>query len=413
MQLISYIKSSKKMMVLTDQIIFSGNSFLLTILMARILNPEKFGVFASIILGLYLCISILNALVVQPYQVSIAKEKNKQVYTSFSFFFQIILVAITLILLNTLSFIQLDFLFEFNALIMPLMLFAFGFIMQDYFRKIFLAQSEIEATILIDGLTAFLQISILIAGLFLFSFSLNHMLWLLGLAYLPSILMGTVLLGPSLAKLDLWKSFMKSQWNQSKWLILTAMVQWWSGNLFVVMSGVFISIEALGAFRLVQSLFGILNILLQTFENYVLPQASSLLHESASKAQRYLKSVGLRSFALFTLIISLVFAFSEQIIQLAGGAQYVSYAYVIKGMSILYLIIFMGYPIRLSIRALILNKSFFLGYLISLAFSLMSFQYLLHNWGLVGAISGLIASQIIVLSYWQFILIQNKFIIWK
>ncbi|UTW67938.1 oligosaccharide flippase family protein [bacterium SCSIO 12643] len=412
MQLISYIKSSKKMMVLTDQIVFSGNSFLLTILMARILTPEKFGVFASIILGLYLCISILNALVVQPYQVSIAKEKNKEAYTSYSFFYQILLLAIVLILLNSLSFLQLEFLADFNELIMPLMLFASGFIMQDYLRKIFLAQSELDATVLIDGLTAFLQIFVLIAGLY-FSFSLYHMLWLLGLAYLPSLLMGIVLLRPSLAQLNLWKNFMNSQWNQSKWLLLTAMVQWWSGNLFVVMSGVFISIEALGAFRLVQSLFGVLNILLQTFENYVLPQASSLLHESAFKAKRYLKSISIRSFALFIMIISVVFVFSEQIIQLAGGAQYVSYAYVIKGMSVLYLIIFIGYPIRLSIRALILNKNFFLGYLISLGFSLISFKYLLHNWGLIGAISGLIASQIIVLTYWQFILIQKKFILWK
>lgn len=412
MQLISYIKSSKKMMVLTDQIVFSGNSFLLTILMARILTPEKFGVFASIILGLYLCISIQNALVVQPYQVSIAKEKNKEAYTSYSFFYQILLLAIVLILLNSLSFLQLEFLADFNELIMPLMLFASGFIMQDYLRKIFLAQSELDATVLIDGLTAFLQIFVLIAGLY-FSFSLYHMLWLLGLAYLPSLLMGIVLLRPSLAQLNLWKNFMNSQWNQSKWLLLTAMVQWWSGNLFVVMSGVFISIEALGAFRLVQSLFGVLNILLQTFENYVLPQASSLLHESAFKAKRYLKSISIRSFALFIMIISVVFVFSEQIIQLAGGAQYVSYAYVIKGMSVLYLIIFIGYPIRLSIRALILNKNFFLGYLISLGFSLISFKYLLHNWGLIGAISGLIASQIIVLTYWQFILIQKKFILWK
>lgn len=412
MQLISYIKSSKKMMVLTDQIVFSGNSFLLTILMARILTPEKFGVFASIILGLYLCISILNALVVQPYQVSIAKEKNKEAYTAYSFFYQILLLAIVLILLNTLSFLKLEFLADFNELIMPLMLFASGFIMQDYLRKIFLAQSELDATVLIDGLTAFLQTSVLIAGLF-FSFSLYHMLWLLGLAYLPSLLMGIILLSPSLAQLNLWKNFMNSQWNQSKWLLLTAMVQWWSGNLFVVMSGVFISIEALGAFRLVQSLFGVLNILLQTFENYVLPQASSLLHESAFKAKRYLKSISIRSFALFLMIISVVFVFSEQIIQLAGGDQYVSYAYVIKGMSVLYLIIFIGYPIRLSIRALILNKNFFLGYLISLGFSLISFKYLLHNWGLIGAISGLIASQIIVLTYWQFILIQKKFILWK
>ena len=56
-------------------------------------------------------------------------------------------------------------------------------------------------------------------------------------------------------------------------------------NLFIVTSGVYLGVAALGAFRLVQSLFGILNLVLQTFENYVLPQASVKYNESATKAK--------------------------------------------------------------------------------------------------------------------------------
>jgi O-antigen/teichoic acid export membrane protein len=409
----AHIWSSKKALVLSDQIIFSGNSFLLTILMARILTPEKFGVFASIILGIYFIINILNALIIQPLQVMISQMKNTHAYTSFSFFYQVATIIGLLIVISLFSFLEIELLEPVNTLIFPTTFFGIGFIMQDYYRKLFLAQSKVQHTLIIDFTTALLQTSVLVTSLFLFTFSLETIILLLGVAYIPSLIIGSWFIKPSFLQISQWASYLRVHWKQSKWLLLTAMVQWWSGNLFVVMSGIFISIEALGAFRLVQSLFGVLNIILQTFENYVLPQTSRLLHTSQKQAQQYLKSISIKSAIVFAIIISMVFVFAEPIILIAGGPQYVSYAYVIKGMSILYLIIFIGYPIRLSIRALILNKNFFIGYLFSLVFSLISFQYLLHTWGLTGAICGLIASQIIVLSYWQFILIKKNFILWK
>ena len=345
--------------------------------------------------------------------MTLAQSEDLIAYTSFSFFYQVISLLIVMSVIGVASLLKLEFLAPFNKLVFPVILFSSGFIMQDYFRKLFLAQSKIQQTLILDSITAVLQTSILISGLFWFSFSLEFILILLGISYVPSIIYGIYRLKPSLFNISKWNTYFKIHWNQSKWLLLTAMVQWWSGNLFVVMSGIFISLEALGAFRLVQSLFGVLNIILQTFENYVLPQTSKLLHTSQKSARQYLRAISIKSAIVFAIIICSVFAFAEPIIQIAGGTQYSSYAYVIKGMSVLYLIIFIGYPIRLAIRALILNKSFFIGYLFALIFSLISFQYLLQTWGLIGAISGLIASQIIVLSYWQFILIQKNFLLWK
>ena len=131
------------------------------------------------------------------------------------------------------------------------------------------------------------------------------------------------------------------------------------------------------------------------------------------QAKAYLKQISLKTAIPFSIVLVLIFVFSEQIIVLAGGAKYSEYAYVVKGMSVLYCFIFLGYPIRMAIRALILNKNFFMGYVLSLGFSLISFNYLLEKWGLIGAIVGLVISQLIVLSYLQFILIKNKFLLWK
>ena len=93
--------------------------------------------------------------------------------------------------------------------------------------------------------------------------------------------------------------------------------------------------------------------------------------------------------------------------------QYARFAYVVKGMAILYLIIFLGYPTRMAIRAMVLNRHFFLGYVISLIIGLVSFQYLLEQYQLMGALAGLMMSQLALLTFWQLILRKNNFLLWK
>lgn len=410
---LQHITTNNKAIVLADQVVFSGNSFLTTILMARILTATDFGVYASILLFVLLITGILNAIIMQPLQVTLAKIFNTTSYIAFSFWLQLgillFVLAGTAFILN----LEIPLLVLFNDLSLGLVLLAFGFVMQDYFRKLFLASSQLLRSLQVDVLTALLHFIILISALFFIDFSLLNLLICLGIAYVPAIVLGVVFIKPKPYKALRWDVYLMTHIQQSKWLLLTTLVQWWSSNLFVVISGVFLGIKALGAFRLVQSVFGVFNLLLQTFENYVLPKASSLLKDSHQHAKEYIKKVGYTSVVLFALVLFPIFIFSENIIVLIGGSTYAEYSFVVKGMAILYFFIFLGYPIRIAIRVLILNRNFFVGYAFSLLFSLLSFNYLLQQWELMGAIAGLIISQIIVLSYWQFILIKKNFVLWK
>ena len=169
----------------------------------------------------------------------------------------------------------------------------------------------------------------------------------------------------------------------------------------------------MGAFRLVQSLFGVLNILLQTFENYFLPKAAKIYNQSKAESMFYIKNLTQKSAVVFGAILVFIFIFSESLIVLAGGEKYADYAFVVKGMSLLYVLIFISLPIRIAIRTMILNKQFFIGYVFTLLFGLVSFKFLLSSFGISGAIMGLMSSQIILIIFWQFILQKNKFYIWK
>jgi O-antigen/teichoic acid export membrane protein len=404
---------NKNTIVLADQAVFSGGSFLITVLLARTFEPSEFGLYSSITLFNYAVVSLLNALIIQPLQVSLGKVENQKTYVSFNFWMQLILVSLISFGLSVLMGFKIELLKDFSQLGVGVLIYFTGFVLHDYFRKLFLAKADTQNAFIIDFITTFSHISVLIFVYFNHTISFEVTMYYIGLCYIPACVYSVFRIKPTFNELSSWKSYGLMHIQQGSWLLLTTLTQWWSSNLFIVTTGFYFGKTALGAFRLVQTLFGLLNLVLQTFENYVLPEASRKLAISPSDAKKYLFGITKKSGFIFGVILSVLFVFAKQIITLVGGAKYADFAYIVQGMSILYVFIFIAYPIRLSIRMLVLNSRFFAGYVLSLIFSLLTFRYLLKEFNVTGAIIGLIASQIITMIYWQFILIKNKFVLWK
>lgn len=404
---------SKTPLLLADQAVFSGTSFLVTIMLARSLTVEDFGVYAGLVLVLYLLSSLISAFIVQPLQVSLPSVENKPAYLAFTFWAQ---AGSSFLFMGMIAFVFLlpiEAVTQFHALIGPAIMLSVGFIMHDYFRKRLLTEDRIVATFVLDTLLMAGHFTAVAFIFFAETALLDKSISLLGLAYLPALISGTVFVKPSLTGFTYWMDYLKSHIDQGKWLFYSAFIQWWAGNLFVVASGFFIGSAALGALRLVQSVFGVLNVLFQTFENYVLPQTAQKMHLSVDDGRIFLKKIGTQSLLGVTGLLLILFIFSDYIIVLAGGEQFREYGFLVKGMSVLYALIFAGYPIRIAIRALVLNKIFFKGYVLTFIFGLLSSYILLSQFNLAGAIAGLIVSQLILLTYWQLQLQKKAFILWK
>lgn len=407
--MLNSIFKNKRLLILLDQALFSGTSFLLTIFLARNLDTNVFGVYSGLFLGIFLFVSLSSALIINPFQVNWAKQENSIHYISFTFYGQISLVFFAiLIIVPILEFTR------FNELSFHFLLLFIGYVIHDYFRKIFLALDQAKKVLIFDSLSSIGQFIIILKILFTASaLDLNTLFFWLGVAYIPSLLYGIVCIKPKKIPLNIIKTYVKLHYEQGKWLFMTALVQWWSGNLFIVASGYYLGSKALGALRLAQSLFGVLNVLLQTFENYILPQTSKIFATSKVEAINYLNKMTKYAGIVFIPFLIIIFSFSSQIMKLAGGDHFVDFAYVLKGMSVLYVLIYICQPIRIGIRILVLNNYFFFGYLIILGFSFLFSNYLLTHYALWGALIGLITSQAILLIFWQFILSKHKFNLWK
>lgn len=395
-----------------DQVIFSGGSFVVTILLARLLPPPVFGQFSILILLLYMLMSISNGIVISPFQVSRASLKPEGSYESFVFFLQ---------LGFTVSLLSLGFLLaQFNVLPIDIenhltgsLVLIAGFLFHDFIRKFLVAKGRTWMAFILDLITVFIQLGLILFMKWTNRHDLSATILFIGLSYLPSVLFTIFIIRPAFNQITLWTDFFQKHLTQGKWLVMTAAIQWLSNNLFVMASGAWLGTTALGALRLVQSLFGFLNMVLQAFENYGLPIAASLFRSSPDQARTYLRQLGVYGFMGASFILALLFIFSKWLIVLVGGSHYAPYDFVVKGMVILYAVLFAGYPFRMAIRMMVLNNLFFQGYVISCVFSLIAFQFLLQTWGLYGALAGLIINQLLMITYWQFCLQRRKFLIWK
>lgn len=410
MKYIKKILFSSSVLVLFDQAIFSGTNFLLTLFLAQKLEIKNFGLFSTIVLVTYLLMSFTNALIIQPFQVSLAKTFKKKEYFVSLFLGLVALLTLFMFLVKLLVLFlpKGNFYYSYiNAIIC----FIVGYLVQDFFRKLFLTMAKIKTTVVID-LVFLIILCVSFFGLKL-KISLSNSLLILGIANIISSLPGFYFIFKNFVIPIQWKSHLFDHLNQGKWLFSVAILQWCSSNFFVLVSGIYLGIEALGALRLVQSFFGILNIVLQTVENYFLPKVASLYNDNIEKAKKYLLRLTAYGAILLGFLLTILFFLSNKIIVLTGGIKYVSYSYVVKIMAVLYFFIFLSYPVRIALRVMILNKIFFLGYALSFMCSLLTFHFLLKSSGLYGAVLGLIINQIIMILYWQNQLRKNHFLLWK
>ena len=401
-----------KTKVILDQALYSGTTFLTILIFARTLQAYDFGVFVSIQLYTLLLMSISSAFVVQPMQVLYGTYKENRAYLSATVLMQLGVMLITFFAVSFIYFLDKYYDFGWSMVLFPAGAYAIATMLFDYVRKRLLVENKMNKLVIMELLVTFSQIAAAAISYFL-ELSISQVLILMTLGFLPSIVffIGNLINSTYIKTESL--DFLKTHFKQAQWLAPTAIVQWLTSNFFVATSGLILGVEALGAFRLVQTLFGLINVLLQGIESYVLPQASIRFQQSKQVAYEYLKTLIVKTIFPVVIILLVMFVFADQIILLAGGKAYITYGFVIRWMVILYVIILINYPVRMLIRLHEMNHLFLSGYIISFALSLSTASYLLSNFQLTGAIIGLGLNQLVLFAIWQYSLHKKERSLWK
>jgi hypothetical protein len=287
-----------------------------------------------------------------------------------------------------------------------------AYCMHDYLRKWMLSTQKVKHAVVLDLIANVPQLFLLVFFYWQGSLKLVNALWVVALTFLPAVFFGIIWLKPGRPVFANMKDAGAVHWPHARWTLSSAFLQWSAGNYFVLAAGWWLGNAALGALRLAQYMFGLLNVLLQALEHYALPKAAQLHHDRKALFLFLRRQVMQAALAILPVVALMVLG-RNYLMQFSGGQAFTPYSFVFAGLGVLYCIIILGYGVRLAMRALLLNKFYFIGYLLSTIFSVSSARFLVSHYELGGIMAGMVMAQLILVVFWMFCLIQKNNLTWK
>lgn len=393
-----------RILILADQSLLSASGFLANFLLAWKLQLETYGQYALVFLGMMLLMSLQQALFIQPAQTLFPRftRIRQQQLTG-----ALLSVALPVLILISLVFeFVLTQIYSLECLPGILTVVCFVWLISDLLRKLVILTKPTVSLVLLDALNAILFISLI---LFLSPDSLSLALAILGISSLIGIgFLG--ILKPIFPSSKMVRFYVSKAWKTAGWMLLTSTVQWSSSNYLLMAAGSWISASALGVLRLIQYVFGLLNIFLQAYENFAVPQVVKF-RGSASEKIRYIVRISIPFLAPVTgLMVLMTILFPMLFSLLNPGVYFSQLQYWFAG---LYTLILLGYPIRVFIRASGFNSIYFSAHVASLALMLISASYLIRSYQLTGVVLGMILSQLVMILIWLFFIIRKNQFTWK
>jgi len=395
-----------KLLSITDQMLVSGSHFLIGIIVARALGLAGFGIFAVAWMVVLFANSLQQAFILTP-MMTFAPQKEKTAKKDYLSDLWILQIGVALIAMSvTFAFCWSSQFFspEWNLIsltkVLPLTIFLF--LIHDFLRKQFYVNENLKAALALDFLAYTPQLIFLAFSYMTNTLVLAKSLWFINAGYLIAILFNMRhTTGIDSSSTKTLKRTCSQHWQFAKWLVGKTLLQWFSGNLFIITAATLLGPAAVGAIRLAQNVMGIVNVFFIAIENYIPIQAAKIYAQQGKIALfNYLKTITLQGGILSTILVAAILLLAPLIIKILYGITDPSSILLLRGFAILSLIVFIGIPIRFAIRTLEQTKSIFIAYTLSTTFSFTCAYPIVKNWGLTGVIIGLITAQAIMQIYY-------------
>jgi O-antigen/teichoic acid export membrane protein len=379
-----------------DQALSSACNFLTTILLARALGLEAFGVYTMVWLALHFAMSLQLGLIVSPMMSIGTKEQGAEAeaYYTVVFLHQAGYVVVASAAVFAGLMLAADVVSPLAEVALPGSMAAASYLTQDFLRRYLFARRRPAGILLIDAINQFLKLGALAvlwqAGLI----SVANALWAVAGAAAVSTLCGLSLSGPLLWRRQILTSVTGRQWQSARWLVLTGSVQWvlsYSGLL--VTAGLF-GPKVLGALRAAQSLLAVLNVVREALENIVPPMAGKAfaeggmpgLHRTFGRAMLFAGLTG----AAVVLGLGL---FGPWLLHQLYGGEILEFDWVIVWYSFAFPMALMSLVLGCAFRALERTRPVFIAALVGGCFNLLAVYPAALFFGVAGLIAVTLLSE--------------------
>lgn len=383
-----------------DQGLVSGTNFLMAIVLTRKIGIESFGEFSIIWMTNFVLFSFQQSFISQTIYSQYAEKMNKPFYLGQQKIIALFVASLSMLV----AFVVFLIVFQSERIELAVggSLFIFLYQIQDFDRRIgFVSKSEIKVFFR-DAVAYGLQVPLILLLSYQDVLTITSAVYVLVLTYGLSVLMGMARYPVRIAEIKrkrIWK-LAKQNWAFSKYLVGTSFLQWFSGNAFGLMAGLWLGVSALGVVRMMQNLMGVLHVLFLALENIVpISMAKQMSVGGLKLLKKETRILSLKALIpVSTIILFFVFA-DQEVLSWVYGQEMISYGTLFSAFAIMYFLVYAGTILRFYIRTIEQNRLIFHSYAISSAVSLLLAYPLIHELGLAGVIIGFYSTQVIGLTY--------------
>jgi O-antigen/teichoic acid export membrane protein len=395
-------KNFHKILVLLDQALVSGVNFVVAILLARLLGIENFGLFAFGWMLVLFVSSIQLAFIVSPLFTLYPKHKKPTNYLKGVHSIQIIYCVLTLVIAFTV--VKSVFIYkpewQINGVLFSLPLVAALFVLQDFYRRLNFALKRPIRSLISDCIAYAGQPLAIMTLAYLEILSIHNTFLTISALFGVAILYNLPKVKFTL-KIIILKNTIIENWSFSKYLVGTALLQWVSGNFFIIVAGGLLGPVAVAAIRIAQNVVGVLHVLFSAMENIIPIKGAEILDkEGSTKTLKYFKEMLFKGGMVTLVVLVLIALLRTQIITLFYGAEYLEYVNVLLGFTGLYVLVFAGTIMGFVIRTFEMNSIFFWSYIVTTIFSLLAAEPMIKATGIYGVLIGLFITQVINISFY-------------
>jgi O-antigen/teichoic acid export membrane protein len=383
----------------SDQAFCSACNFLATVLLARALGLEGFGLYTMVWLPLYLAMSLQLGLIVSPMMSIGSKEDGTQAdgYYSVVFVHESIYVAAAAAVIFAILTIS-STATALDGVALPGSVTAAAYLTQDFLRRYFFARRRPAAALAIDILNQALKLGALAALWHIGSVGIAPALWAVAAATAASAGCGLCMSGPFLWKRQVFAEVTRRQWRSARWLVLTGSVQWalsYSGLL--VTAGLF-GPRMLGALRAAQSLLAVMNVVREALENVVPPMAGRAFSRAGLPGlrQTLAPAIGLALLIGLSALLGLSL-FGPWLLQRLYGGQIVEFGWIIGWYGLIFPMALVNVVLGCAFRTLERTRPLFLATFAAACFNLLAVYPAAVVFGVAGLISVTLLSELITL----------------
>ncbi len=408
-------KNTHQLLVLSDQALVSGVNFLVGILLARLLGVDNFGLYAFGWMLVLFVSSIQLAFIVSPLFTLFPKHKDQMNYLSGShsvqFAFSIVTFAVSFTVVKGVFIYKPEW--QIEGVLYSLPLVAALFVLQDFYRRVNFTLKKSVRSIISDGIAYGGQPIVILLLNYFDALSIHHTFLAISVLFGISISYNLLKVKFAFNYLN-FKNTIAENWSFSKYLVGTALLQWVSGNFFIIVAGGLLGPVAIGAIRIAQNVVGVLHVLFSAMENVIPIKGAEILSQKGSaEAIHYFKKMLFKGGLLTLTLLVLIAIFRTPIIDLFYGVDYLEYTDLLLGFTGLYVLVFTGTILGFVIRTFEMNHIFFWSYIITTIFSLIAAESLILDYGIYGVLIGLFITQIINISFYLLKLHSKLKTIWK